>query len=445
MDSVLFSITSWTFITILAVLLALTAYAVNIASENIAAGKYHTVSLVARINWVAGWVVFCGMNGILVWFASTIVMYVSPPAAGSGIPDVKSYMNGIDVPGILSFRTLVAKVLGSVGSVAGGLAVGKEGPFVHTGACIAHLIGSFGKTVSKARETPRVKAFLSKHAWIDVYTRMLTRFHLDINMRDIVTCGAAGGVAAAFRAPVGGVLFVLEEGATFYTNPLLWRCFYTTAIVVIALKGMMKVCAEGKCGHFGLGNFIIFEIRSGQSDFEINELVPLVILGLLGGVLGSAFTAINGYLCLWRRDVLSKYGARARILEVLCVSLLTSTIAYWFSSVVSCRPCPLGNIKCPNSSGHSGNYVQFLCPDGEYSDLATLLVTSQENAIRNLFSSNTEHEFRISTLVVFLALYYSLAIVTYGIAVPSGLFVPSIMIGSAYGRIVGIAMSNLAG
>jgi hypothetical protein len=47
---------------------------------------------------------------------------------------VQAYLNGIDVPSIFFFKTLVVKLSGSVGAVAGGLAVGKEGPFVHAGA-----------------------------------------------------------------------------------------------------------------------------------------------------------------------------------------------------------------------------------------------------------------------------------------------------------------------
>lgn len=49
-------------------------------------------------------------NLVLTLFASVVTATVAPVAAGSGIPEVKAYLNGVDAPGILSFRTLVIKV-----------------------------------------------------------------------------------------------------------------------------------------------------------------------------------------------------------------------------------------------------------------------------------------------------------------------------------------------
>lgn len=46
-------------------------------------------------------------------------------AAGSGIPYIKSYLNGVKIPGLLTFRAFVAKTLGVVLSILGGLACGK--------------------------------------------------------------------------------------------------------------------------------------------------------------------------------------------------------------------------------------------------------------------------------------------------------------------------------
>lgn len=55
--------------------------------------------------------VFSLSNLALTLFASMITAFISPEAAGSGIPEVKAYLNGVDAPGIFSFRTLVVKVM----------------------------------------------------------------------------------------------------------------------------------------------------------------------------------------------------------------------------------------------------------------------------------------------------------------------------------------------
>lgn len=96
------------------------------------------------------------INCSLVASALLLTAHFAPAAAGSGIPEVKAYLNGINVPGIFLWQTLLVKLLGSVGAVAGGLAVGKEGPFVHAGACIAALLCQVGITciLSSATQSP---------------------------------------------------------------------------------------------------------------------------------------------------------------------------------------------------------------------------------------------------------------------------------------------------
>ncbi|XP_029651390.2 chloride transport protein 6-like [Octopus sinensis] len=72
---------------------------------------------------------------LFVSLASCLTLY-EPVAKGSGIPEIKCYLNGVRIPRVVRLRTLLSKAIGVLFSVAGGLFVGKEGPMIHSGAII---------------------------------------------------------------------------------------------------------------------------------------------------------------------------------------------------------------------------------------------------------------------------------------------------------------------
>lgn len=137
-------------------------------------------------------------------------------------------------------------------------------------------------------------------------------------------------------------------------------------------------------------------------------------------------------------------GAAFKILLVITVALLTSCCSYGLPWLIKCIPCPADQlINCPNVDG-SGNYKNFQCPSGHYNDLASLSLSTSDDAIRNLFSPRTAKEFHISSLFIFFASVYCLGIITYGIAIPSGLFIPVILAGACYGRLVGRLFESIS-
>ena len=144
-------------------------------------------------------VVYAGLASIMVW--------IEPVACGSGIPEVKCYLNGIGIPRIIRVKTLLCKVVGVTLSTAAGLPVGKEGPMVHSGAVVAAGI-SQGKT----------RLF----GLVDTSFSKFSDFRNDHEKRDFVACGTAAGVCSAFGSPIGGVLFALEEASSFFTIKLIW-------------------------------------------------------------------------------------------------------------------------------------------------------------------------------------------------------------------------------
>ncbi len=61
-------------------------------------------------RFALAFLVYAGVNSILVVLAALLCVYVGPSAAGSGIPEVKAYLNGVDTPNVFSFQTLIVKV-----------------------------------------------------------------------------------------------------------------------------------------------------------------------------------------------------------------------------------------------------------------------------------------------------------------------------------------------
>jgi chloride channel 7 len=144
----------------------------------------------------------------------------------------------------------------------------------------------------------------------------------------------------------------------------------------------------------------------------------------------------------------SKYsvrkGAPYKILLTITISLLTSCCSFGLPWLASCTKCPADAVEqCP-TVGRSGNYKNFQCPPGYYNGLASLFFNTNEDAIRNLFSYGTQNEFHMSSLFIFFTAIYCLGVVTYGIAVPSGLFIPVILAGATYGRIVGTILGHIS-
>jgi H+/Cl- antiporter ClcA len=77
---------------------------------------------------------------VCAFFAVWLTVFMAPRAMGSGIPELMSILNGVDIPNFISKRILVVKSIGVVLAIAATLCIGKEGPLAHIGACLAVLV-----------------------------------------------------------------------------------------------------------------------------------------------------------------------------------------------------------------------------------------------------------------------------------------------------------------
>eukprot|EP01018_Ginkgo_biloba_P024749 Gb_03968 [translate_table: standard] len=413
----------WTLAFLIGISTGLVGFFNNLAVENIAGSKLVvTSSYMLQRRFALAFVVYAGSNLGLAVMSALLCAYIAPAAAGSGIPEVKAYLNGVDAPAILAPSTLFVKIFGSIGAVSGGLDVGKAGPLVHTGACIASLLGQGGS-----------KRYHLTWRWLGYLKN-------DRDMRDLITCGAAAGVAAAFRAPLGGVLFALEI-ASWWRSDLLWITFFTTAVVAVVLRALIDYCKGGNCGLFGKGGLIMFDVSSATISYHISDLFPILVLGVIGGLFGGLYNyLLNKILRVY--NLINQKGPIFKLLLTCTISILTSCCCFGLPWLVKCTPCPEGlDEQCP-TIGRSGNFKKFQCPPGHYNDLASLFFNTNDDAIRNLFSAGTPNEFHHTSILMFFAAVYVLTLFSYGIAVPSGLFIPVILTGATYGRLVGMLMGS---
>lgn len=352
--------------------------------------------------WVA-------MNVCTVLVGSILVTYVEPIALGSGIPQVKCYLNGIKMPRIVRIKTLIVKSIGVISAVVGGLAGGKEGPMIHSGAVVA-------AGISQGKSTTLKKDF-----------GMFSYFREDHEKRDFVSGGAAAGVAAAFGAPVGGVLFSLEEGASFWNQSLTWRIFFASIVSTFTLNVVLSAYHghPGDLTYTGLLNFGAFS----NLTYEMFELYLFVAMGAFGGLMGSIFNHANYKLTVFRmRYVSAKW---MKVMEAMIVAALSATFGMlMIYGLNDCKPLGTDPTEYP---------IQMYCADGEYNAIGAIWFQVPEASVRSLFH-DPKGSHSIVTLTLFVLVYFLVSIWTYGLSVSAGLFIPCLLTGAAWGRVVGIAL-----
>lgn len=175
-----------------------------------------------------------------------------PGAGGSGIPQVMAALDPAlpehQRSRFVSLRLTLGKIgLSSAGLMAG-LSIGREGPSVQVAAGV----------MQHARRWLRPDSSMSNHA--------------------LLVAGGAAGIAAAFNAPLAGVVFAIEE-----LSRKLESRNSGLIITAIVLAGLMGVSAFGNVTYFGV-------IRVPVLGWA--ALLPGMAVALSCGVLGGLFARL---------------------------------------------------------------------------------------------------------------------------------------------------------
>lgn len=137
-----------------------------------------------------------------------------------------------------------------------------------------------------------------------------------------MSAAGAAGVSVAFGAPIGGVLFSLEEVSYYFPPKTMWRSFFCALIAAVTLKII---------DPFGTGKLVRFQVNY-DSDWHYLELISFFILGAFGvifyikkGFFGACFIKTTKYLEKFKN--MYKLSLHP-LIEVFIVSIITGFIRF---------------------------------------------------------------------------------------------------------------------
>ncbi|KAI9928401.1 hypothetical protein ASPWEDRAFT_108880 [Aspergillus wentii DTO 134E9] len=323
--------------------------------------------------WFVNYVLYFCFAMLFAFIAATLVKSFAPYAAGSGISEIKCIIAGFVMKGFLGAWTLLIKSIALPLAIASGLSVGKEGPSVHFAVCTGNVISRFfSKYKQNASKT-----------------------------REVLTATAAAGVAVAFGSPIGGVLFSLEEMASYFPLKTLWRSYFCALVATSVLAAM---------NPFRTGQLVMFQVQYDRT-WHFFELIFFVFIGIFGGLYGAFVIKWNLRVQAFRKKYLSMHP----IVESVVLAGVTALLCYpnMFLKINMTEMMEILFRECEGGHDYDG-----LC---ESKNRWPLVLSLSAATVLRIF----------------------LVIISYGCKVPAGIFVPSMAIGASFGRMIGILVQAL--
>jgi len=194
-------------------------------------------------NWTY---VVVPVGGALI--AGPLIACFAKEAKGHGVPEVMQAL--VMKGGRIRPRVAVTKILASALCIGTGGSAGREGPIVQVGSAVGSTVGQL--------------------------------LHLsDERIRNLVSCGAAAGIAATFNAPIAGVAFAIEV----LMSELQVRTFGNVVIAAVSASIVSQMY---------LGDNPAFSVPSFSMQSPLTIFLYL-LLGLAAGLAGVMFIHMLGW------------------------------------------------------------------------------------------------------------------------------------------------------
>lgn len=295
------------------------------------------------------YLILSAVVSIIVALLVGLLIKSDPDIKGSGIPQVEGQLQGELT--ISWFSVLWKKFVGGILSVGSGLFLGREGPSIQLGAVVGQGTSQLFRSVSSEQKI-------------------------------LISSGASAGLAAAFNAPIAGLLFVLEEIHHSF-SPLVWLTSFASAVtanfVSLYFFGLKPVLSLGEL-----------------PSLPLKYYGSLIVLGIFLGVLGFVYQQVLLSLPrMYEKVPLPSYW------HGLVPFLLILPIGYFWPTILG------GGNQIIISLGHSSLPLMM---------------------IFGLF-----------------ILRFVFSMVSYGASLPGGIFLPILTLGALLGSIYGTILVHTFG
>lgn len=290
-----------------------------------------------------GWLIMVmfGATGAVaaVWLTLTF----APEVAGSGIPHLKGVLHRLRE--LQWHRVLVFKFVGGMLALGSGLVLGREGPTVQMGGAVGDAVSRLFKSGMRERLT-------------------------------LTAAGAGAGLAAAFNAPLSGLIFVLEEVRRDFQPAMFGAAFVAAAVADIVARLVS-------------GQFPVFSVPSYPAP-SLSMLPLFVVLGVICGLAGVVYNRTLMRTSGW----MSQVSVQGKLAFAATVGAIIGGSA-WLAPMV------VGN-------GHA---------------LAENVLTGQ---------------LLLTAIPLMLGLRFVFAMASYATGAPGGIFAPLLVLGALIGLGLGL-------
>jgi H+/Cl- antiporter ClcA len=236
----------------------------------------------------------------LITLSCSLIVWLEPVAGGSGITDVYATLNGLIIPRLYRPLTYLLRAFGLWVALSSGLWVGAEGPMIYIGAAAAHMVSRLISRLTMKRGLTAKENY------------------------DMLCCGAAMGSAAAFRAPLTGVVMLMEGFGILWHHGLVWQTLCGSYVAVIVSSTFVS---KFKC---------TFQLCSAEpGDFEYSSefaviggsgALAVLCASITLGVFSASFSWLHFHISEVVKLVPASRKAAFGIAFLFIVSLVTFVV-----------------------------------------------------------------------------------------------------------------------